>query len=777
MAVAAYAALLSLSHVLENVQLPARRSRLHLDTQQLQSLQEKVEFLRDFLELSFRKRSREMEDLARQISIVADEAEDIIDFHVVYQLAEGSHDHKTDPMVALSSFCQDIDRVVEKIDSMTKGLMKMEEEWGDVLEQKPIASLLPSSSTPPFSGKSAMVGFDEYLVRVMDELTGGDSDLLILPIVGMGGIGKTTLVRNVFDHLSIVEHFDIRIWFTVSQEYCEKEILLGLLNIKIDHERGETVGKLGQQLYQHLFGRKYLIVLDDVWSTTKVWDDLKAFFPSNRNRSRVLVTTRLLDVARSLGSHDHSGNNFLDEDKSWNLLCEKVFAQEECPHSELEEIGKNIAKGCNGLPLAIVVIGGLLAKSNMTQEYWEFVAKNLTSFSNSEDDEHCSRIVSLSYNHLPIHLKPCFLYWRVFPEDRQTFHSDLIQLWFVEGFLKPVKGKTLEEAAEEYLKELIDRNLIIVIDRGLENPPGLVMHDLLRDLCLRECQKQHFILVPRTQHVTFDGEGIHKCFICCNKSTLDSIDLPEVNVASQSTSLVSLLVCKNCKNMYSGLSRLRVVRMKYFDDTTLESLHPTRLRCLKILRGFDLEFTTSSTVLPLLWNLQILETKYLKVLPYEIWDMPQLRHITSIRLTLLDPVVAQDCTVLENLQTLTRVLDFRCTDEVIKRIPNIKELYISYTGSDVEWSYYCLYNLALLHKLEWLKLVTEDFLVEHIGFPSSLKKLELSHCRIPWEHMTVIGSLPNLKKLYLIDYAFEGAEWNPVEGEFSRLEELMIFQK
>ncbi|KAK4394686.1 Disease resistance protein RPH8A [Sesamum angolense] len=311
MAVAAYAALLSLSHVLENVQLPARRSRLHLDTQQLQSLQEKVEFLRDFLELHSRKRSREMEDLARQISIVADEAEDIIDFHVVYQLAEGSHDHKTDPMVALSSLCQDIDRVVEKIDSMTKGLMKMEEEWGDVLEQKPIASLLPSSSTPPFSGKSAMVGFDEYLVRVMDELTGGDSDLLILPIVGMG----------------------------VSQEYCEKEILLGLLNIKIDHERGETL----------------------------------------------------------------------------------------------------------------------------------------------EDDEHCSRMLSLSYNHLPIHLKPCFLYWRVFPEDRQTFQSDLIQLWFVEGFLKPVKGKTLEEAAEEYLKELIDRNLIIVIDRGLENPPGLVMHDLLRD--------------------------------------------------------------------------------------------------------------------------------------------------------------------------------------------------------------------------------------------------------------------------------------------------------
>ncbi|KAL0417078.1 UNVERIFIED_CONTAM: putative disease resistance protein [Sesamum latifolium] len=673
MAVGAYAALVSLSHVLENVQHPARRSRLHLDTQQLLSLQEKVEFLRDFLELHSQKRSQEIEDLARQISIVADEAEDIIDFHVVYQLGEGSHDHRSDHMAALSSFCQDIDRVVEKIDSITEGLTKMEEEWGDVLEQKPVASLLPSSSTPLSSGKDTMVGFDEYLFQIMDELTRDDSNLLILPIVGMGGIGKTILARNIFDHLSIVEHFDIRIWFTISQEYNVKEILLGLLDIRKDNERGET----------------------------------------------------------------------LDGDKSWNLLCEKIFAQEECPYPELEEIGKSIAKGCNGLPLAIVVIGGgLLVKSNMTQEYWEFVLKNLTSFSNSENDEHCSRALFLSYNHLLIHLKPCFLYWRVFPEDHQTFHSGLIRMWLVEGFLKPIKGKTLEEAAEQYLKELIDRNLIIVIDQGLVFPPGL-------------------------------KKGLMSAS-SADKSKLESIDLPEVNVTSQLTSLASLLVCETCKNMCSGLSRLRVARMKYFGDTNLESVHPTRLRQLEISSTVDFEFTTSSTVLPLLWNLHILNAQCLKFLPVEIWDMPQLGYITGDWLTLLDPVVAQDRTIMENLQTLIRVPGFRCTDEIIKRIPNIKELYINYIGSDVEWSYYCLYNLAFLRKLEWLTLIAEDLLVEHIAFPSSLKKLELFSCRIPWKHMTIVGSLPNLKVLHSSDDAFEGPEWNPVEGEFPRLEKLKI---
>ncbi|KAK4437283.1 putative late blight resistance proteinR1B-8 [Sesamum alatum] len=776
MAVAAYAALLNLYNVLESIQLPARRSRLHLYTQQLENLQEKLKFLRDFLELHSQRRSQEMKELTRLISMVADKAEDLIDLHVVRQLAQGSDDddHKIDPVAALSSFCQDISRVDDKIDFVIKGLTKMEEEWGAVPQQKPIASGLPTSSTSPFSGKKTMVGFDEYLIQIMDELTRNDCDLLILPIVGMGGIGKTTLALSVFDHLSIVEHFDMRNWSPVSQEYIVKEILLDLLDIKKDHEKGESAGELGQKLYQKLFGRRYLIVLDDVWSTN-VWDDLKAFFPNNRNGSRVLVTTRLLDVARSLGSHDHYLTiNFLDEDKSWSLICEKVFAQEECPYPELEEIGKNIAKDCDGLPLAIVVTGGLLAKSNMTQEYWKFVAENMRSFSNSEGDGHCSRILSLSYNHLPIHLKLCFLYWRNFPEDHQTSRSKLIKLWLVEGILKPAEGKTLEEAGDEYLNELIGRNLIIVIDQGHWNSPALVMHDLLRDLCLREYEKEHFILVPRVQHVSLAEEGIEMCFICGNEFRLERIHLLEVNATSQSTSFASLLVCKTCQNMYSSLPRLRVVRMKYFVQTNLECLHPTRLRCLKLSSRRELEFTTASTVLPLLWNLQILKTRYLEVLPRKIWDIPQLRHISTWELTLLDPIAAKDCTILKNLQTLTHVRDFRCTDEVIKRTPNMRKMAIYYSESNVEWSYYCLYNLARLHKLERLDFSATRFLVKHIAFPPSLKRLVLSGCEIPWKHMTIIGSLPNLKELHLNDNAFEGSEWNPVEGEFSRLEKLRI---
>ncbi|KAL2243741.1 putative late blight resistance protein homolog R1A-4 [Sesamum indicum] len=379
MAVAAYSSLVSLMHVLDNVQHPARR-RLHLDRNQIGILQEKVRFLQDFLEVHCQGKIQKMQDLAMQISVVADEAEDIIDLYVVDQLCEGPKNRSHD-MTALSSFCQDINKVIEKLDCVKSELMMVvEEERASLQAQKPISSLPACSSTvlPSSAKSSTMVGFDERLERIMDELTGHKCDLQILPIVGMGGIGKTTLARNVFDHPYIVHYFDMRIWFTISQEYSSRGILVHLLNDGRNQENSKTLAELGQRLYKNLFGRKYLIVMDDVWSID-VWDDLKRLFPDNKNGSRILVTTRLFNVAVSLGSQSPYMMEFLDESKSWDLFCEKAFSRQGCPFPELEKIGKYIAKCCRGLPLAIVVIGGLLANSKMTREDWEFVAENSLS--------------------------------------------------------------------------------------------------------------------------------------------------------------------------------------------------------------------------------------------------------------------------------------------------------------------------------------------------------------------------------------------------------------
>ncbi|KAL0441041.1 UNVERIFIED_CONTAM: ToMV susceptible protein tm-2 [Sesamum radiatum] len=479
--------------------------------------------------------------------------------------------------------------------------------------------------------------------------------------------------------------------------------------------------------------------MDDVWST-KAWDDFSLFFPNNRNGSRVMMTSRLLNVVVSLSSHEPYSMDFLDNEKSWNLLCEKVFGQIGCPYPELEGIGKDIAKGCKGLPLAIVVISGLLGKSNMTQEYWDVVAENLNSFANSEDNEHCLKILSLSYSNLPIHLKLCFLYMGVFGEDKEIKVSELAKLWVAEGLLKPIRGKILEKIAKEYLKDLIDRNMILIRTRtSTGNIRSCGIHDLLRDLCLKEFDKEHFLRVPKVQRLHLKRNK-DVCFLCSKEDTLERINLPQVHVGSQSTSIATPFVCDACRMMFP-----QIRKYLYFGIY--------KLLCLDI------------TARP----------SYPVFLPNEIWEMPQLRHLKVQCMSLPNPIVTQgSTTILENLHTLSNILNFRCTEEVLERIPNVKKLKVIYSDELEEWSYYCLYNLAYLYKLESLCLSSRTVSLEHTTFPRSLKKLTLTRCRIPWEDMTIIGSLPNLKVLKLLHKAFQGTEWNPHEGQFLQLKVLYI---
>ncbi|KAG8378878.1 hypothetical protein BUALT_Bualt07G0030400 [Buddleja alternifolia] len=646
-----------------------------------------------------------------------------------------------------------------------------------VLEQKPTVSVRAG----PSHGKSTrVVGFDDRLIQIMELLTTDQPNLQIIPIVGMGGIGKTTLAQFVFENKYVVEKFDKRVWFTLSQEYSVHEILLGVLRdvgVPGDLEN-ETLAELRLRLHQELSGRRYLIVMDDLWSTND-WYNFKLSFPNNWNGSRVMVTTRLTDVAVSLASYSPYLMDFLDEDKSWNLFCEKTFTQESCS-VELEDIGKRIARSCKGLPLAIVVIGGLLAKSDMTREYWESVAGKVNLLVSSENDDDCSKILYLSYCHLPIHLKPCFLYMSFFPEDCEIEVFDLIESWVDEGFLKPIRGKSLEEVANEYLKDLIERNLILILERGdLGDITRCGVHDLLRDLCRRESLKDHFLRVPKSQQIDFHGKGNDESRVLVTSGRVRSTSSKAI-VGPRSTELHNP---RQGDDPNTHLIRIWLSEMD--DDWFYEEFHLyTKLRYL----AFSLETYTinrlSLSTISQFWKLQTLcfyvcETL---VLPSEIWKMPQLRHVNIEKGCCL-PIVTQiertNFIVLENLHTLSIIYKFRCTKDVIKRIPNLKKLEIeySYDYNEVDWSNYCLHNIDNLHKLESLVLRYYTSTCENIAFPYSLKKLELYRCIISWEDMTVIASLPNLEvlKLHQKFYHYPWTrEWNPVEGGFSQLKFLSL---
>ncbi|PHT96427.1 hypothetical protein BC332_34646 [Capsicum chinense] len=283
----------------------------------------------------------------------------------------------------------------------------------------------------------------------------------------MGGIGKTTLAKEVFNHESILRRFDIRTWATVSQQHNIKEIFLSLLQsmIKMDDTvktKGEA--ELADMLQKSLKRKRYIIVLDDIWSC-EVWDGVRRCFPTEDNAgSRILLTTRSNEAACYAGTENLSMQmDFMDQDESWNLFKSVAFSSEALSY-EFETVGKQIADECHG-PLTIVVVAGLL-KSKRAIKDWEIVARDVTSFVTNDPDERCSRVLGMSYNHLTSNLKTCLLYFGIFPQDSEIPANNLMRSWMAEGFLK--LENDLEGEAEKCLQELVDRCLVLVCKKSLD---------------------------------------------------------------------------------------------------------------------------------------------------------------------------------------------------------------------------------------------------------------------------------------------------------------------
>ncbi|KAL7153439.1 hypothetical protein ABFS83_04G168400 [Erythranthe nasuta] len=652
---AAYAAVVSLMNVIYNIQNHHQFSISLFDEKQAESLGEKLDFLLDFIESN-----HSTELLESEIASAAHAAEDVIESHIVDQIHSGS----------ISSL--DLQKLIKVMDHMKDKVVHFKEEKGGLSKVHQQYSMSATSSTAPITGggkSTKMVGCEEELIQLLDAFTGRQPSLQIIPIEGMGGIGKTTLARNAYESRLIVNHFDICAWATISQEYSLKEIFSKLLSGK---------------------------------------EKMMLFLTDNNNGSRIILTTRLSNVAVHFGS-SYVSKKFLDEDKSWKLLCEKAFVQEGCCTPELEKIGKKIAKKCKGFPLLIVVIGGLLR------------------------------------NHLPTHLKPCFFNMGIFPKDRDIYVSKFIALWIAEGFIKPNKTQSLEEVAECYLKDLIDMNLLLV---GRLRWNGKIktctIHDLLIDLCIKTTQKEKFLYLIKSCD---SPRGINNAFYF-------------MKILQRLLRVFDVIDCDSSMNDIVEQVDLRYVKkLSYFRELD----HTSRELCLSI---------------SLLWNVQTLNiggTERLVALS-EIWSIPQLTHLEFPEgIYLMEPPLRSgqnnDCIVLKNLQTLKRIKNLKLSEEVCKRIPNVKILKIRYIDKSSCDNFQ--YNIGTLHKLESLNLWGVN-LVRNLKFPSSLKRFTLTCSNLDWEDLTGIGSLPNLEVLKLGKGSVLGSEWNPIEGEFLCLKYLSI---
>ncbi|XP_057773782.1 putative late blight resistance protein homolog R1A-10 [Salvia miltiorrhiza] len=730
---------------------------------QLQSLLTKSVSLKQILENSPLPKAET--SLESEIRDAAHEAEDMIESHMVDQMLSRPGD------VSLAFLTPDLQQVMQKLDSVMEQVVASQELVSGV-EQ--VLQLLPDDTS---SSKSIVVGIDEDLMLLKDRLTGTQSKLEIVPIVGMGGIGKTTLARQLYQDPLIVEHFSSLAWVTISQDYDMRAILLGLLRCIIGKEVDQHIenknSALKDILYQSLFGRKYFIVLDDIWSNI-FWDEIRRYFPDNNNGSRIVITTRESVVAKHASSQSKQHEmQLLNEPESWNLLRQEVFEEEEdCP-AALERFGRNIATNCGGLPLAIHVVGGLLSKANRTEAFWENVANDVSA-AVAQSGEQFSNILSLSYNHLPSHLRPCFLYMGAFPEDYEIKPSRLIRLWVAEGFLRAKGDKSLEEEAEDCLNALVARNLVSVrAVKSSGRPKRYGIHDLMRDLCLKKAEDERFIHVKNRQV----GKVLIKdsVFSLRRVSVHPSYRIRDVYASTELMSFARSFLCTGLasrevlSSVFFGLRLLRVLDILEikFPQLPTEILHISNLHYLA--------FSTDSEKLPSyisrLWNLQTLvicSTSGYITLPDEIWQMTELRHVEVGRAYFL----GSDWRgfILEKLQSVSTINSLSVS--FLGIIPNIKYLGI---GSMHE----C--DLSHLHKLETLKMSGYSIYGKltpvspsEFRLPPSIRNLSLSNCEIVVEFMEYLyEELPNLEVLKLRDCEFKGV-WDAEQQEFSKLQFLLL---
>ncbi|KAL0364748.1 UNVERIFIED_CONTAM: putative late blight resistance proteinR1A-3 [Sesamum angustifolium] len=592
----------------------------------------------------------------------------------------------------------------------------------------------------------------------------------------MGGIGKTTMARNLYDDPSVISHFDTRAWATISQDYNKQKlrhVLLSLLGCVIgkpdDALLRKTDDELALCLHQALMGRRYLIVLDDVWDV-KPWDDTRRFFPDENNGSRIIVTTRESSVADYTSSESsHHQMNLLKDDDSWNLLRQKVFIPEETCSSELENVGKKIAKDCRGLPLAIHVIGGILSQAKTNQDFWEQVSDNVSS-TVADKDEHFSNILSLSYNHLPDHLKPCFLYMGAFPEDYEIRSSRLINLLVAEGLVRPISDKSLEEAAKMHLKALVDRNLIFVRQQGTNGKvKSYSIHDLLRDLCVRKAHEEKFLFVHGWTPGKALPSSISKLW---NLQTLIArhgglirfqepdivmpgiLDMPELRHIKMKGSRTYVEYHGEDKNRFVVLDKLQTlspVPISEITDRALETL--PNIEKLGIFWDGEVDHVRDLSRLHKLHTLNCRSYLDEGDLLSNLIFPPSLKKLTLRRCPILDHHM-NEIGKLPNLEILKlRECDFQsgesmeAEDDEFYRRRRRRDYNFPSGKWEANDGQFCQLQFLLMEELRLVNWVADD-----THFPR-LEHLVIRRCRYLEEIPLAIGDIPTLKVIEVDEYS------------------------
>ncbi|CDP11830.1 unnamed protein product [Coffea canephora] len=753
----------------------------------IHAIQEELVYLRSFLGriVELRNEDQELQALWDRVVEVAYKIEFLIDSLLVGDILDSS-----------STSFDSVEEEIKIIKAAAWNIFDKKTLDLNVKEATKRPNNMPSQGSMPIIN-DMIVGLEDEATSIINRLTRGSSLLQIVPIVGMPGLGKTTLAKKVYNNSLVTSHFYTRAWCTVSQVYHRKNLLLEILTCihsKLPEKFSEMCEEdLAAEVRRGLLRTRYLIVLDDIWDA-EPWKGLEASFPDNQNGSRVIMTSRKSDVA-ALRDELDEGPHFLrplTPDESRDLLNMKLFPRNDLPPPELQ---MKIVEMCRGLPLTIVIVAGILANENQhrRKELVDGLSSRIVS-----STEQCSAAIELSYKNLPENLKPCFLYFGAFPEDHEHTAEKLIWLWGAEGFTQKTQFKSAEDVANDFLMDLIHRSLVIVSkQRSIGGVKACRVHDLLHEFCVTKGKEENFLQLVRGYDEIYTFRVPRNLRRLCINSNPEHFCKSRL-FAPTIHSLIHSDGGKRHRHRGFKISSIfgifKLVRVLELSNINLGTTFPRELELLVQLRYLAI-LGDMSSIPSSIANLLNLETFIVEtfdrtvLLPDTVWNLKKLRHLQikdnySVSSFFLPTDNLDTAANLCDLNTFSglSLSSWAIVRKVFIKIPNIHKLKcILVAGSEHNWvSADNILVLDFLSGLESLNLMFNHY--RHLPnpcqfkfqFPLAIRKLTLSNFRFPWSKISAIENLPNLEVLKLLRDAFKGEIWNMEKEGFPKVRFLEI---